>query len=457
MANRFLSFLGFGGNLIGNNSGAKQDNKNIGNSSMRIPLQRLTQSIKNWRKGTEEAEYTIPHRVIMQQLYNDLIDEPHTAACIERRMDLTLLRDFTIDCGNDSDTAKWTEWLKESPWFIDFQRYVLTAKIRGYSLISMGNIVSNEAMVNGLPEMKMLEHSLISPDRRNFASVVYAVNGVSWDEPQYSPWHIYIDTPTEIGNGCCGYGILHKVAMAIILIRANFSDNANYNEKFGQPIAWGKTSKQDDDTSSDRTDFFNDLKSMGAAGTFVTDLTDEIQFLMASGSGQGFKSFADLEMRAQKLISKNLLGHADVLDSIPKRSGGSSGESNPSTPSTPVQDALSDITSKDGKFITPFVQELLRKMQAQGVNLPNGFKFKYKNDDEEELAKQKKYNAIQSFADIAVAMKQGGLQMAPEVFTKETEVECKIAEVTPPKLPLANEKPNALPVDIKNKLKAIYS
>lgn len=447
MANRFTSYIG---TVFGNLTGAKQSNKNMGNTSMHIPLQRLVQSIQNYRDGVKEAEWTIPFRVKQQQLFNDLIDEGHVSACMERRMDLTLLRDYVVNCGNDKATKEWTEWLKEQSWFIDYQRYVLTAGFRGYSLVSIGNIVSNAEMTNGLPELRMLESHLVSPDRENYASVPYAMTGVSWNDPEYKDWHIYVKTTPEIGGAACGYGILNKIAIPALLLRANLTDNANYNEKFGQPVTWGKTNKTDDE----RTDFFNSLKSMGASATFVTDSQDELEFMESKGTGQGFKTFADLEMRCQKLVSKNILGHADVMDSIPKKSG--SAEGNSSTPTTPVQAALSDITSKDGKFVTPYVNALLSKMRLHGVPLPPNARFEYKNDDEEEAAKAKDYAKKQTYATIAKTMKDAGLQMDAATFTKETEIPCKAVEVKPPTPPLGNPAKPELPENIKNKLKKIY-
>jgi len=418
MSSKFITYLG---NIFGNNSGARQVEKNIGNTAMRIPLQRIVQSIQNWRDATLEAEYYIPFRVKQQQLYNDIQDEPHVAACIERRMDLTLLRDFVVDCGNEADTQRWTDWLKGQSWFIDYQRYVLTAKFRGYCLVSIGNIVSNDQMVNGLPELKMLEHSLISPDRKNFASVVYGVEGVEWESPGYRDWHIYISTPPEMGNGCCGYGLLHKVAVPAILLRSNISDNANFNEKFGTPVTWGKTNKTDDE----RVDFFNDIKNMGASATFVTDLTDELEFITLEGSaGQGYRTFADLEVRCQKLVSKNILGHADVMDSIPKRSGSDEGSSYSRTPTTPVQAALADIAGKDGKYVQPYVNQLLFRMRRQGVGLPECATFRYSNDGEEEIVKEKEYQGRLAYATIAKTMRDAGLQMDAEAFSKETNIPC---------------------------------
>jgi len=426
---RGLNFLGIG-SWLGNNSGAREVSRNLGNTSMRIPLQRIVQSVQNWRDAVNEAEYYIPFRVKMQQINNELQDEPHIAACMERRMDLTLQRDYVLDCGNDEDTKFWTDYLRNASWFVNYQRLVLTAKFRGYTLISIGNIVTDngKGLVNALPEMKMLEHSLVSPDRRNFAPVIYSVTGEQWDDDAYRDWHIFVDTPPETGNGCCGYGLLHKCAVPGIILRTTLADWANYNEKFGQPVTWAKTAKQDDE----RRDFFNQLKSMGAAATFITDKEDELQFVAAPHSGEGFKPFEQLKIACEKLVSKNFLGHADVLDSIPKRSGAQSGESNPNTPSTPVQEALSDIMSKDGRYCTPYVNELISLLRRHGVGIPEQAVFRYTNDEEEEISKEREYVKIQRYADIANTMKLAGLQMAPEQFTKETGVKCDPPATNPP-------------------------
>lgn len=444
------SWIGGSESVVGNNSGAQTLPQNVGSTSMRIPLQRIVQTIGNWKTSIDEAEYYIPHRVKMQQLYNTLIDEPHVAAAMSRRFDLTLLRDFEVFCGNDRETEIWTEYLKNASWFNDYQRMGLTALARGYSLVSLGNIVSNESMINALPEIKMLEHSQISPDRLNFVPVVYQTIGVNFTEPPYREWHVWFTTTPEIGNGACGYGFLNKCAMPAILLRANLTDNANYNEKFGMPVVWGKTSKDDTAQSTDRTDFFNQLRSMGSASTFVTDLTDELEFL-ESKSGQGYKTYADLETRCQKLISKVILGHADVLDSIPKRSG--SAEGNSQTPTTPVAAALADIQGKDGKYMTPYNNQLIRLLRFHGVPLPKSATFRYKNDDEEEQADLRRYERIQSFATIAKTAKDAGIQISPEVFETETGLKCEAIEIPKPTLPKQTE---TLSKEVKNKLELLY-
>lgn len=416
--------------------GSPSVDKNLQNSVVPIQLMRVVQTIGNWRAGTIEAEYAIlPYRVKMQQLYNDLIDEPHLASCMERRMDLTLMRDFGLMTKDGKEDEQWTQWLKEQEWFIDFQRYVLGAKFRGYSLISLGDIVNNT-----LPELKLIEHSVISPDRNYVGSVVYAASGINWNDEPYSKWHIWVKTPPEIGRGVCGYGILHKLAVATIILRNNLSDNATYNEKFGMPITHGKTDKTDDE----RADFYRQLKQMGASSTFVTDMLDEISFVESNGSGQTFKTYADLEKRCQQMISKLTLGHGDVMDSIPKRSGASEGNSQ--TPTTPVAEALSNIRVKDGKFVMPYVNKLIDLLRFHGVGIPDGLKFEYKNDEEAEEAKRVSAAYNKQIVDIAKTMKDAGLQPSAEWFTETTGIPCETVQ----------QPTKGISPQVQNKLHSLY-
>lgn len=423
--------------------GSTSPDKNLSNTIIPIALGRIVQTIGNWRKGTEEAELAYyPYRVKMQQLYNDIQDEPHLAACVERRMDLTLMRDFELVNKAGKENEEWTNYLKNSTWFTDYQRYGLTALFRGYTLISIGDIENNQ-----LPELKMVENSVISPDRYYVGAVIYAPVGLSWKEEPYKYWHIYFHTPPEIGRGVCGYGIYHKCAVPAIILRNNLSDYATYNQRFGMPILKGKTDKTDDE----RIDFFNELKNMGASGTVVTDMLDEVEFIPNPTSGASFKTYAELSTLCQKQISKLVLGHADVMDSIPKRSGASEGNSQ--TPTTPVAEALSNVRSKDGKYMEPYVNQLLDMLRYHGVSIPKDLTFKYKNDDEIEEAQSRKNQANKTIADIAKVMKDAGLTPDPVWFTEQTEIPCTAAPTPQP----VTVKSEPLPKEVKNKLELLYN
>jgi hypothetical protein len=452
MANKYLqqftNYLG-GINPLANfpkgiaaGGGSKSPEKNLQNTVIPIALGRIVQTIGNWRDGVKEAEQAYyPYRVKMQQLYNDMQDEMHLAACVERRMDLTLMRDYSLVNANDKENPEWTKWLKETTWFTDYQRYGLTALYRGYALVSLGDIVDNQ-----LPELKLIEHSVISPDRKYVGAVIYDPTGISWQDEPYNKWHIYFDTPPDIGRGACGYGIFHKCAVPAIILRNNLSDFATFNQRYGMPILRGKTDKTDDE----RTNFFNELKNMGAAGTVVTDTLDEIEFIDNKAGGNGFKTYTELAALCQRMISKYILGHSDAIDSIPKRSGASEG--NGQTPTTPVSEALSNIRSKDGKYIEPFNNKLLDLLRYHGVSIPKDLKFKYKNDDEIEEAKSRKNQTNKTIADTAKVMKDAGLQPDAKWFEKETGIPC-----TPIATPPAIKPTEPLPTDIKNKLQLLYN
>lgn len=438
MANSFTSFLqSFVGKPV-KLIGSDDRNKNLQQTVIPVQLARIVQTIGNYRDATKEAEYgLLPYRVKMQQMYNDLQDEPHTAACIERRMSLTMMREFALKNKSGKIDEQWTEWLRRSTWFDDFVKYTMMAIFRGYNLISMGDIIDD-----GLPQIRMIEPSVVSPDRLVVSSVIYMPTGSPFTEGEYKDWHIWVSTPPDIGRANCGYGLLHKIAIPIILIRSNLSDNANFNEKFGMPIVHGKTTKSDDD---ERQSFYNQLRNMGSSATFLTDISDEISFIERS-LGEGYKTYADLEMRMQKLISKNILGHADALDSIPKRSGATEGNSQ--TPTTPVAQALANIQSQDGKFIEPYINQLLDKLRMHGVSLPKDLRFEYSNDlEEKEVVRARNEQNLQ-VADLAYKMKQAGLQMDAKYFEEQTKIPTKTVE---------RNIPNEIPNEISNKLTTLYN
>ncbi|WP_315823016.1 phage portal protein family protein [Paraflavitalea speifideaquila] len=88
----------------------------------------------------------------MQRLFQDTILNGHVLACLERRYDMTLLRDFKIcdDKGIANDDLKKlfrnvttnTSGQEENSaaWFDDFMKYSLQSPQFGYSLIDLGTL-----------------------------------------------------------------------------------------------------------------------------------------------------------------------------------------------------------------------------------------------------------------------------------------------------------------------------
>ncbi len=379
--------------------------KNISNTLIPIQLPRIRQDIGNWRDGLTEAENAwFPYRVILQQMYIDTVNDGHARACVEKRKNLILKKEFALMDDDKNIDEKWTKWL-DRKWFIEYLNHVMDAIFYGYSLISLGDIINDE-----FPMLSTIRRWNISPDRLNVASVTYNPNGVMFLEGEVEPWHIWIKTPSDIGVSNCGYGLLYPISYAAIQIRNNTSYNASYNELFGMPI---KVIKSNSSNETERQEMFNDLQKMGAAGGVILKLEDTLELIEAK-SGSGYKSYADFETRMQKLISKVALGHSDALEpTVGKGLGGQTANKDGSS-LTPAQIALDEIESKDSHFVEGYVNELLHKARNLGISIPTNLHFEFINNDEEEEQQKKRNDMALVISEIAANFAKAGQKIDPK-------------------------------------------
>jgi len=189
------------------------------------------------------------------------------------------------------------------------------------------------------------------------------------------------------------------------------------------------------------------LANMGSAGYILTDLMDEVELVETKGNGQGFKIYESLELRCEKKISKIILGHADALDSIPGKLGNSGEKS-------PAQVALDDTAAVDAAFLEDVVNDvLLPKLRKIGMSIPDDVKFCFSNNH--ELVEQRKNEDANNklTADIALAMKNAGLEMDAKYFEERTGI--PTLKIEAPAVPKQNE-PQKFSAKIKNKLDEFY-
>jgi hypothetical protein len=422
--------------------------KNLSNYIPPVQLARIRVALKDWRESVAEAERAYyPYRVRMQTIFIDTELNGHVMACRERRKDLTLLRKYEFYTGNDDDSAvvdlPLTQWFAAQTWFDDFVNHALDAIFFGYSLISLGDIVSDN-----FKEVSVVRRWNISPDRHQVSNFLYNPGGIDWRQEPYSDWHVYVKTPNTIGTSPCGYGLFYYIALYEIIMRNLIGYNSDFVELYSQPYRVGKTTKT---TERERAQLEAAIQNMGSAGWAIIDPTDEIIFLETALGGTGWQGYDNLEKRCMQTITKLVLGHADALDSIPGKLGNDSVNS-------PAQVAMNDKAAKDAKMIQSVViEELLPRMQKLGFEIPEGVKFRYKNDMEKKEISDAENKSNATVATIAKDMKTAGLQMDPKYFTERTGIPATVAPVPEPikgdNLPEGDKKVSD---KIKNRLKRIY-
>lgn len=440
---------GFNTSTLGSSTNLGKDktkvDQNLSNYITPVQLQRLRVDVSTWRDAIAEAERAYyPFRVKMQRVFIDTILNGHVFATLERRKDLTLLREYSISDESGKENEELVKFFKKSAWFSDFINYSLDSLFFGYSLISLGDIEGGK-----LKDVNIIPRWFISPDREQVGSYIYATSGANFEDEPYKDWHIYIKTKSDNGVTPCGYGLLYQVALYEIFLRNTLGFNGDFVELFAMPYRVGKTTKTDE---FERAELEATLRDMGSAGWALIDPMDEIDFLSAPTVGTAYKAYENLEERCEKKISKIILGHSDAMDSTAGKLGSEQGGED-----SPIARSLADKQMKDGAFIEAVINEqLLPKLANLGViTIPEGYTFKFLNNNEADEAREKEDKQNLATAQIAQTMKDAGLQMDAAYFEertgiKSTPIEEKEIEAKDDKEDLRNN------VKVKNKLKEFY-
>ena len=427
-------------NIYNKLSGVNRKGIRLNQSLAKVQFQRLKVDVEAWRRAIAEAELGFfPYRVRMQRIFIDTVLNGHTKACWERRKDLTLLRSFRIVDVNGKEDEDLTKLFKKA-WFKTFLSFTLDAQAFGYSLIQLGDVV-DDAFKN----MEVLKRWHISPDRLEISRYQYMPSGIKFlEEPDVKAWTIYVPTVNDSGVSPCGYGLLYEVAIYEIYLRSALAFNVDYAQNYGQPMRVGKTSKTDE---TERNEFFESMVNMGNTATVLMDTTDEIELVESKGAGQGYKVYESLELRCEKKISKLILGHADAMDSVPGKLGASHGVD------SPVDKALMDKQTKDAGFIEPVInEELLPRMRQMGFSIPEGYRFEFENDDEQESYRKKEDQSNLITSTIFKTIKDAGGQPDWKYFSDRTGIPTTQAEVIPASKPIAP----SLTEKVANRLKMLY-
>lgn len=414
--------------------GRSKDPKDPQKFNARAQTMRIRHDIGSWRCSVIEAESAWnPFRVKMQNIFIDTVLNGHVFACMQRRKNLSLSKGFEFYQGEN--VSEEITKMFQTKWFNNFLNYVLDAQYYGYSLISFGDIVNNQ-----FPKLSLLKRNHVSPDRMHFTSMPYTLHGWDFAEGDLADWTVYVATESENGVSNCGYGLLYKVAYYEIFLRNNTGWNADFNEIFGQPIIWGKTTKSQGD---ERDELESGLANIGSSHHVITDINDEIEFVEAK-SGKGMETYANFEERMEKKISKILLGHSDALDSTPGKLG-TQGNKDDS-----LSKALKAIEGVDSIFVQHAVNDILiPKMLNLGFKIPLDAKFRFCNNKEKQEERESNDAANKVTADTVKTLKDAGFKVDAKWIEERTGIPVSEAKEI-------EEKPQPTNSEIQNKLNNLY-
>lgn len=399
-------------------------------------LTRIKQDIAKWRRAIEQAEMVhTPYRVELQRLYLETILNSQVASAIEKRRNLTALRDFCVV--NESDTEdEEAEKLLEAQWFYQIITNIIDARFFGYTLIQLGDIENNKfKTITQIPRERIIpETNVIS------TASIYDNVGIQITQEPYWDWLIYATTYSDTGTTQCGLGLLHKVAPYEIFIRSALVAWSEYQQIFGVPVRLGKTNIREERL---RQNMANMLENMGRAAWAVVDTDDTIELVESGGKSiSPTDAFLGLITQAEKSISKILLGHADAMDSVPGKLGAEDS----------VKEALKEIASADGKFVESVINDhVFPKLINLGFTQLVGKRFYFENSEEEYDSMLKDQAGIKAKVDNYKTLSDAGFDVDPAFIEEETGIKVTKKEVVQP----VGDK--AFSKEIQNKLDALYA
>lgn len=425
-----------------------------------LQIQRIRQSIPEWQGCIYEAENAYyPHRFKMQRMFIDSVLEGHSSSCMDKRKRLTKLKDFKIGKMNSSglwdENAQGTLIFKNKKWFSDIVNYGLDAQFYGYTLLQLGDLIIDKKGWN-FKNLTILKRWLVSPDRYQYSQIPYQTWGIDFmndaevddNGVPFADWMLYIDTPSDNGSSDCGYGLLYDIALYGIILRNNLAHNADYTQMFAAPYRHIKTPHEYGTTEYNNLE--KSAQQMGSFGYLLTSDQEVVEFITGN-NGTGFQSYADLEIRCQKIISKKILGHADAMDPTPGKLGGGQGAK--MDDSTPIEKALAEIEKTQDEFCLNFLNDtVLPKLRNLGFPIPEDECFYFPNDKEVFTVREKEDAANLQTAIVAQTMKAAGFAMDAKYFEERTGI--PTTEVPDPVVE-GDNKENAK--RIKNQLDLMYS
>ena len=413
------------------------DAKNVSRSLAPVQFPRVRMDIREWRDAISEAEMPIfPYRVKMQQIYQDLILDGYVYACWQKRKRLTLSKRaaFFNKENKPVENNPALDFIN-SQWWTTLVDYLLDAQGYGYQLISLGDMIGNK-----FPDVSVVRRQNISPDREVVSPIVYMIDGIHYDDPNYkapkyffdkekeisfnkpytfdeggesySDWHIWVKTPNPFGMSNCGYGIFYQVALFAILMRNNLKFNADFVELFAQPIRWLKTDKTNE---AERAQAEIALQNMGSSPYIMTDKADDLQLVQNPSSGNAWQSYTSLEERCKKSISAVILGHEDCMSGTAGKLGSQQGNE-----SSPVSVAIKEIENEQDKWLSAVINDnVIPKLRDLGFEIPEGVTYGYPNNSEQNEITDLVNKRKSDFANVVEALTRAGYEVDNEELEKQ--------------------------------------
>lgn len=301
-----------------------------------IDIADFTSSVRSF----ENVDYSTRYK--LYDLYADIMMDTHLSSVIDKRILAVLSSPIEFNREGEID-EQIMEQIK-SPWFRNFIKDVMMAKLWGFSLFQFYK--KKEWITYDLIPRKHVD-----PTRKLILRRQTDITGTSWDE--FSDL-LFVGSADDMG-------LLAKAAPWVIYKRNTAADWAQFAEIFGMPIREYIYETDDDDA---RQRAIDDAENTGSLGVLIHSKDSDMR-LIESGSKTGSAElYEGLVERANNEISKLILGNTLTTEAS------STGTQALGTVHKKVEDRL---TMADRNYILDVLNyEMTDILLAMGVNTQGG-------------------------------------------------------------------------------------
>lgn len=326
------------------------------------PIRRNTQDIESWRNAMVAAESILPRRVLLYDLYEDLLLDGHLNSIISKRI-MAVTNSPLMFVSNKKSIEEVTD-LQNKMWFETMLTELMNAKFWGHTLLEFSYDQDANITCELIPRKNVEQRAGLILNDQN------SPNGYKYrDDKARIPWLLEFGNPKE-------HGLLLPAAQYIIYKRGNFGDWAQYAEVFGMP--W-KVAQYDSWDEQQRQDLEKALGEAGGAASLIIPKGTTVDLKYATSAGDG-SLYDKLKNACNEAMSVLILGQTmTTMDTA--GSGYAQGKIH--------ANVEQDVHLSDRRYITRILNDKLNPiLLVHGFAVGDG-KWIYMEEDDVEVKTKK--------------------------------------------------------------------
>jgi hypothetical protein len=341
-----------------------------------------TQSVERWKRAINSFESTTsPSRVLLYDLYDDILLDGHLEATWGKRQDSILNRrlSFVRDGVEDEEITK----LLNSADMRELIRQLHETIAYGYTLLQINGIWFDEEQEQYRIDFDLIPRKHVHPES-GFECVSREQYGCQRDflykKPPLSKYMIYAGRPTDMG-------LFVKAAPYVIYKRGGFGDWAQFSEMFGMPFREAIYDAYDDETRRKIQAF---MEKWGASTYLVHQRDVELRIHPTGNSAQSSEVYDRLIQVCDAGISKTILGNTLTTEQ---------GDSGARSLGEVHQEEEDDKKASDERFVLAVLNTQFRAVLKRfNINVGGG-EIWFEAPSKNWQALQTKWNVISAVSD----------------------------------------------------------